>query len=352
MDALGLFALRSSPAAVRRVKMKKAQPNSTTNDDQDSAWKELLDECLPDCLEFLFPKIFGAIDWSRPWVSRDKELARLKPPLPGGKLYADKLYQVWLKDGQSKWLLIHAEVQGHARRGFARRVFHYNYRISVKHPEADVVSLVIVTETKRSVEGRYERSALGCSLVFEFPLAQLAMWADRVAELEAHPNPFALAVAVQLKALETRGDNARRLDFKKQFVRRLLERGYARAKIEALFRFMDEAMRLPEALEDEVRETIHQIEEGKKMPYVTSWERKAKKEAMLFSLTALLSHKFGELSEALQVKLQKLSSEQLQSLFVVAVKFESKTELTAWLKRYTNGAPGSARVKRTKAMSV
>ena len=328
--------------------MKKLPPNPAEPDDQDSAWKELLDECLPDCLEFLFPEIFGAIDWSRPWVPMDKELARLKPPLPGGRLYADKLYQVWLKDGQLKWLLIHAEVQGRARRGFARRVFHYNYRIGVKYPEVDVVSLVIITETKRPVEGRYERSALGCSLVFEFPLTQLATWADRVAELEAHPNPFALAVAVQLKALETRGDNARRLAFKKHFVRRLLERGYTRTKIEALFRFMDEAMRLPDALEEEVRETIRQIEEGTKMP-ATSWmERKAEQKALLFSLTALLSHKFGELSDALQARLQKLQSAQLHALYIAALKFESKTELTAWLKQYTNSAPELARAKRRK----
>ena len=331
--------------------MKKAQTNSVATDDQDSAWKELLDECLPDFLAFFFPQIEREVDWTRRYESKDKELARLRPDLPSGKLYADKLYKVWLKNGKAKWLLIHIEVQGLARRGFGRRVFDYNYRISVKHPGVDIVSLAVITETKRPVKGLYQRSAFGCSLVFTFPLAQLATYANKLAELEKNPNPFALAVAVQLKALETRDDNDHRSEWKKQFILGLYRRRYPRGRITALLRFMDEAMRLPEALEDEIQEIIHQIEEGTKMPYVTSWERMAERKALRFTLTTLLSHKFGEMSDTLQAKLQKLSSMQLQSLFTDALKFESKSELTAWLKQNTNGSAEQHNGKHSKKKS-
>jgi hypothetical protein len=210
--------------------MKKQQPTLVTVDDQDSAWKELLDECLPDCLSFFFPDVARAIDWTKRWIPLDKELARLKENTPDGKLYADKLDQVWLKNGQIKWLLIHLEVPGRAERGFARRVFDYNYRINRKYLNANLVSLVIITETKRPVMGRYERAALGCSLVFTFPLAQLAAYADKMDTLMKNPNPFALAVAAQLKALETRGDNQRRYGWKKDFVTMLLDRKHPRKR--------------------------------------------------------------------------------------------------------------------------
>lgn len=330
--------------------MKKLPISSAVTDDQDSAWKDLLDEYLADCLAFFFPDVAREIDWTKRWQSKDKELARLQPELPSGKLYADKLYQVWLKNGKTKWLLIHLEVQGRAHRGFARRVFDYSYRISAKHPGRDVVSLVIVTETKRPVAGRYERRSLGCSLVFTFPLVQLSFYADQLDELEKNLNPFALAVAVQLKALETRGDNQSRFEWKLAYVKRLVRRGYTRAQITALLRFMDFAMQLPATLEDKIQETIHELEEGKKMPFLMYAERKAKaagiqegeqrgeRKTSLSLVTELLTERFGKLGDTLQTKLRRLSAEQLHSLFTAALKFESKEELTAWLKQHGTGA--------------
>ena len=107
------------------------------------------------------------------------------------------------------------------------------------------------------------------------------------------------------------------------------------------------------------------------MPFLMYAERKAKaegklegelegklkgklegrQEALLSVVIQLLVERFGALNSALQTKLQKLSAEQLQSLFAAALKFESVTELTVWLKQYTNVSPELVRAKRRKVIS-
>src|SRR5437870_1743028 len=102
---------------------EQAQPSS----DQDSAWKEMLNEYFPAFVEFFFPHIHTEIAWRRGYQSLDKELAAIRPAHATGKLIADKLFKVWLKNGKAAWLLIHIEVQERVTRAFARRLFIYNY---------------------------------------------------------------------------------------------------------------------------------------------------------------------------------------------------------------------------------
>lgn len=269
-------------------------------------------------------------------------------------------------------------MQGRANRGFARRLFVYNYRIGEKHPGAQVASLAVITETKQHVEGRYEMSNWGCSLVFTFPCVQIADYAARWAELETHPNPFAVVVMAQLKALETRGDNKRRFAWKRNLILGLYKRGFDRRRIVALLKFMDWAMRLPKGLEQRIQRTIHKIEEGKKMPYITSWERMAKEEGLLegrtkghaegraegraegqqegiqegvlSSLRLLIAHRFGALSKTVESRLRKLSPEQLQNLMIAQLAFETKADLRAWLQQHATN--GSARKQNGKKAGI
>jgi hypothetical protein len=351
--ANSVFESEEKTAVRLKSQPKQTAPKARPSDDQDSAWKEMLDEFLPAFLAFFFPEIERDIDWSRKYQPLDKELAQLRPDFPGGKLYADKLFKVWLKNGKVKWILIHIDIQGRAGRGFTRRVFVYNFRIGAKYPGSAVVSLVVITETKRRVVARYEVSNWGCSLVFQFPSVQLADFAARWAELEKSDNIFAVAVMAQLKALETRGDNQRRFVWKRRLIEGLYKRGYERHEIVALLKFMDWAMRLPASLEQEIKETVRKIEEGKKMPYVTSWERMAKHEGVYTSVILLFEHRFGELSEALRVRLKKLSTEQLQALVVAQLDFKTKSDLHAWLKQHApaNGASRHGNSKPTKRAS-
>jgi hypothetical protein len=66
--------------------------------------------------------------------------------------------------------------------------------------------------------------------------------------------------------------NERRYEWKLRLLRDLYRRGRTREEITALFIFMDWAMRLPEPLNERILQEAHELEVGKKMPYVkTSW---------------------------------------------------------------------------------
>ncbi|MDA1229756.1 MAG: hypothetical protein O2856_03190 [Planctomycetota bacterium] len=77
----------------------------------DSPWKEFLDAFLKPFMKFGFPDSHDAIDWSQPVVALDKELQQIAPVSDAGVRTVDKLVEVRLLDGASKWLLIHVEVQ-------------------------------------------------------------------------------------------------------------------------------------------------------------------------------------------------------------------------------------------------
>ena len=61
-------------------------------------------------------------------------------------------------------------------------------------------------------------------------------------------------------------------------MRSLYERGKSSDEIRQMFRVVDWMMDLPHALELQFKAALEQIEEEKKMPYVTSVERLAKEE--------------------------------------------------------------------------
>lgn len=89
--------------------------------DFDGAWKEILDELLELCFALLFPRAHAAIDWSRGVEMLDKEFQKLVSDSKVGRRYVDKLVKVWLRNGQSRWLLIHIELQSQSESDFAQR---------------------------------------------------------------------------------------------------------------------------------------------------------------------------------------------------------------------------------------
>ncbi|MBI4861547.1 MAG: hypothetical protein HY815_14990, partial [Candidatus Riflebacteria bacterium] len=58
----------------------------------------------------------------------------------------------------------------------------------------------------------------------------------------------------------------------------LYDRGLSAKQVRQLFRLIDWMLQLPEELEQEFRVELDRFEEERKMPYVTSVERLARKE--------------------------------------------------------------------------
>ena len=118
----------------------------------------------------------------------------------------------------------------------------------------------------------------GCSTDFRFPIAKLLDFAARSDELEQSANPFAAFVLAYLKALETRRDDQTRYSWKVRLLRGLFERGLQADDIRKLLRLIDWVLELPPVLAERCRDEIYRIQEEKRMPYVTSFERLAKEE--------------------------------------------------------------------------
>ena len=81
------------------------------------------------------------------------------------------------------------------------------------------------------------------------------------------------------KSVEIKDDEKRRVRFKLRLIRELFSRGYSRDEVIGIFRFVDGIVRLSPEQEQLVYEEFHK-EEGKAMPYITSWERIAMQEGM------------------------------------------------------------------------
>ena len=151
-------------------------------------------------------------------------------------------------------------------------MFIYHYRIFDRY-NVEVVSLAVCTELMpASHTTPYQRARWGCELTFRFPVVRLQEIGRAWEELEQDPNPLAVVVMAHLKGREVR-DGAERKQWKLRLMRGLYERGCARDEILALFRFIDWLLVLPAALEQEFWHELHQLEEERRMPYVTSVER-------------------------------------------------------------------------------
>ena len=105
-----------------------------------------------------------------------------------------------------------------------------------------------------------------------------AIHAEDIAGLERSDNVFATMVLAHLLTQQTAGDPVNREKWKLRLMRSLYERGKSSDDIRQMFRVIDWMMDLPPALAIQFRAALEQIEEEKKMPYVTSIERLAKEE--------------------------------------------------------------------------
>jgi len=67
-------------------------------------------------------------------------------------------------------------------------------------------------------------------------------------------------------------------------IRQCYRRGYGKEQIRTLLKFIDWIIRLPDALEGKISDEIISIEKEYKMPYVTTWERRAKEEGVVLGM--------------------------------------------------------------------
>jgi hypothetical protein len=216
----------------------------------DESWKEALSEYFEPFLSFFFPQVHQLIDWTQVPQSLDKELQQITASSETKKRFADKLYQVWLLDGQEVWILIHIEIQSQYETDFAQRMYIYNYRAFDLYHKPVVSLAVLGDERVNWRPNSYSYEIGGYRASIEFPVVKLLDYEEQWNELEANANPFAIIVMAHLKTKETTKNPQQREQWKWTLIRGLYERGLEKNQIIKLFQVIDKMMTYDEYLAD------------------------------------------------------------------------------------------------------
>jgi hypothetical protein len=309
-----------------RVTAGRGRARSAPGADYDSPWKEALDRYFEPFLALFFPHIHAEIDWTRGHEMLDRELQPVVRRAGRGRRYVDKLVKVGLGDGQERWILIHIEVQGWKERDFPRRMYVYNHRIFDLYDQ-EVISLAILADDDPDWRpSRYEYARWGFRTLTEFPIVKLLDYAPKYEQLEADPNPFAVVVLAQLKAVETRRLPEERYAWKVRLVKGLYSRGMDPEDVRRLFLFIDWVMELPEPLEDQALEEIDEFQREARMPYISSIERYGLRRGLRQGIEVALEMKFGAEGLKLMPELREIYDHVLLEKVLTKIKTAASLE--------------------------
>ncbi len=136
---------------------------------------------------------------------------------------------------------------------------------------------------------------------------KLLDWASSEARLTDSSNPFAAVTLAHLATRATRTDMAARKVAKSHLLQHLYRQGWERQQIINLIRVIDWMMRLPKALDLQLRQDLASMKEETNMRYLTSFERLAREEGIQLGrvrmLMRLLNRRFGDLPAWAETKL-------------------------------------------------
>jgi hypothetical protein len=297
----------------------------------DTPWKKALEQHFEKFMAFYFPAAHRQINWAIAPEFLDKELLAISKDAVVGTRHVDKLVKVHLLSGEEDWICIHVEVQTARQRRFAERMFVYNYRV-FDHYHRPAASMAVLGDDHPAwLPNQFGYAPLGCKMDFQFPVAKLAHYAKQEAELETHPNPFALVTLAWLQTRATRGDMNARYALKCKLMRLLLAREWDRRLIRQFFLVIDWMMALPPVLAEKLTLFVAKLEEERKMEYVSSIERvllarerqegrkegrqEGWQETSTALLARLLTRRFGSMPTHLQSRLQGASMAQVEAWF-------------------------------------
>ena len=309
----------------------------------DTPWKQILEGYFPQFMSFFFPEAARAIAWSKGFDFLDGELQQVTLEAETGKRIVDKLVKVYLRNGQENWLLLHIEIQNQKEAEFSERVYIYSTRLFDKFRQA-VSSFAVLGDTDRHWRPQsFHQEALGSRHDFSFQIAKLVDYKDRMEELAASDNPFAIVVQAHLAAQATKdkASQQRRRQRKYSLTTMLYERGWSKQEVIDLYRFIDWVLTLPLELEQAFRDDLETYERGKNMPYISAIERmgeargkvEGKVEGKIELINLLLAHRVGAISAETAEEIKQLPIEQLDRLALDLMGFTSIIDLTNWLQQ-------------------
>lgn len=311
-------------------------PTAAPNARYDIPWKLALTHAIYDFLDFFFPDIGTEVDRKKRPRFRDKELVAAGYGAAPDVMVADKLVEVFLRDGSAKWVLIHIEVQAQRDTALTRRVFDYNYRISKEYGRP-VASLVILADEDNNWRpDSFQEQSFGVTTTFFFRTAKLLDYAADMDALAASHNPFAWLISAHLRTQQAHHDADKLYTAKWLMTRALFQHGWRRKRIIVLFTVINWMMALPALQEECYLQEVLQLREERAMELLNQWEQmcvdrglkkgleqgmeqgleqgleQGRKEGAVALLAKQLTRRFGPLPQAVQRKLAKASLVQVE----------------------------------------
>jgi hypothetical protein len=283
--------------AMSPKKKLKKKAGKTKRRKYDSACKEVIEKLFEQFLEFFFPELHTAIDFSKKIEFLDTGMRPINPFSDMGDRAADVLVKVHLKNGEYGYLCIfvHFEVQGQPLANFMQKMYIYNYRTFDKRIEAGVpvISAAIFTDDNENYRpDEYVVKFGGFELRMKIPIVKIIdfrLKKELRERLETSTNPMTLVVKAQLKSLEVnKANDNTKLNVAKELIRECYKQGYSKKAVHTLVKFIEWVIRFPKSLEKRLKEEIKKIEEEFNMQYLASWERNAKKEEKIETAKRML----------------------------------------------------------------
>ncbi|GGK04845.1 hypothetical protein GCM10007063_28950 [Lentibacillus kapialis] len=170
---------------------------------------------------YFAPDLHNEIDFAQPPDFLKQELYKEIIEEKKGKLVADEIAKVFLKDGTERWILIHIEVQGAAGEDFGERMFRYFYRIYDRF-NREVYALALITDREAEHANGFHYSFHGTKVDYTYNVYNFQD--QSIAKLEQPPNPFAHAVIAGIYASKTKNDSNMRYVFKRKLMIQILQR--------------------------------------------------------------------------------------------------------------------------------
>ena len=248
---------------MNRIVLESPKAYKTKTPDYDALWKKLIEALFKEFMQFFAPDLYREIDFSKPPHFLKQEFHQLFIKEKKGKAIADEIVEVFLKNGDEKWILIHIEVQGKREQDFGKRMFRYFYRIYDKF-NREIYAIALLTDNNQSKYSTgFHYDFYGTKIDYTYNVYKFDP--KHIDKLEQSANPFAAAVIAGIYANQSKNDAVKRYMFKRKLIIQILQKfSYQQEDthiyLSALFYFIDYLLQIPDDLVKQLTKDV--------MPYL------------------------------------------------------------------------------------
>lgn len=201
-------------------------------------------------------------------------------------------------------------------------MYIYNHRLFNRYRLKVFSFAVLGDDNPNWKPASYGYSQWGFTTHLQFPSVKLLDYShDTLAQSK---NPFAIIIMAHLQTQATQGNSQQRFQLKLSLVKRLYDLGYTGEMIRQLFRFIEWMMTLPPILQSDFKTELNRYNEGKSMPFLTSFEIDGMVKSCRENVIEILETRFGNVSDDLKNQINSLEDLQLlKSIFKQAITIAS-----------------------------